>query len=89
MNQQQTNSTPTNNPAATAYHWLMTVQTNNGRQGTNDGIVQVTPGIDTRQSTYTEVLRAMREWTGTDSITVLFYSLEPNDIAAPILEGDL
>jgi hypothetical protein len=32
MNQQQTNSTPTNNPATTAYHWLMTVQTNDGRQ---------------------------------------------------------
>jgi hypothetical protein len=89
MNQQQTSSTPTNNPATTAYHWLMTVQTNDGRQGTNDGIVQVTPGIDTRQSTYVEVLRAMREWIGMNSITVLFFSLEPNTINAPILEGDL
>jgi hypothetical protein len=58
----------------------MTVQTNDGRQGTTDGVVNVTPGIDTQQSTYTEVLRAVKQWVGTENVTVLFYAVAPNTL---------
>lgn len=75
--------TPTSTPDAVAHHWLMTVQTNDGRQGTNDGTIGAIPGMHTRATTYTAVRKAMEEWIGTPNFTVVFFSLELNAISAP------
>lgn len=80
MSEQQT---PSDAPAPVTFHWIMTVQTETGRQGTNDGSVAVTPGVDTDESTYTSVLRAMRQWVGVENVTVLYYRLAPSAISAP------
>lgn len=73
-------TTTTDEPAEVAYHWVMTVQTADGRQGTNDGLVNVAPGVHSCQSTYSEVLRAMKQWMGVDNVTVLLFSLQPNQL---------
>lgn len=70
-------------PAPIAHHWVMTIQTSTGRQGTNNGLVDVTPGVDTDETTYTTVLDAMKEWIGHENTTVLFYRLSPNDLPRP------
>lgn len=83
MSEQQTTSAPADGPAAVSYHWLMTVQTNDGRQGTNDGRINAIPGVHTRATTYTAVRKAMEDWMGTPNFTVVFFSLEPNEINGP------
>lgn len=62
---------------AVTYHWIMTVQTGDGRQGTNDGRIDAIPGIHTHESTYTTVLKSMKQWIGAEDTTVLFFSLAP------------
>ncbi|MCZ4513491.1 hypothetical protein O3Q52_36170 [Streptomyces sp. ActVer] len=81
--QQPTDGTPTNGPAIVAHHWIMTVQSADGRQGTSDGNIDVIPGVHTDEATYSRVLNGMREWIGSENITVLFYRLAPSTIAAP------
>lgn len=86
MNEQATSApddgTPTQAADAVALHWIMTAQTSDGRQGTNDGRISAVPGLHTRASTYTAVRKAMTEWLGTDNFTVVFFSLAPNEISA-------
>lgn len=76
MSEQQT-------PAAIPHHWIMTLQTSDGRQGTNGGSIDVTPGTHTDATTYSVVLAGMRKWIGSENVTVLFYRLTPNEISAP------
>lgn len=59
-------------------HWIMTVQTGDGRQGTNNGRISATPGLHTHESTYVAVLKQMEQWLGTSDLTVLFFSLTSN-----------
>ena len=73
-------SSPAKEQTGTAYHWVMTVQADDGRQGTNDGLVNVIPGLHTHQSTYTEVLRAVKEWIDSDNVTVLHYAIALNQL---------
>jgi hypothetical protein len=70
-------------PAPVVFHWIMTVQTTSGHQGTNNGLVTATPGMHTHESTYASVLKGMEEWIGTPQISVLFFSLEPNTLPVP------
>ncbi|MFK4801686.1 hypothetical protein ACI3K5_23765 [Streptomyces sp. MPA0124] len=58
-------------------HWVMTVQTNDGRQATNDGKIHAVPGVHTRETTFQAVRQAMKNVVGTDHFTVLFYALAP------------
>jgi hypothetical protein len=78
----QTAKPPTTagHPDEVIHHWIMTVETNDGRQGTNDGVIGAIPGEHTHQSTYSAVRQAMRQWIGTDDFTVVFYSLNRNDL---------
>ena len=71
---------PANQPDPITLHWIMTAQTDDGRQGTNDGRIAATPGVHTHESTYTAVLKAMEEWMGTPHFTVTFFSLTPNHL---------
>lgn len=71
---------PTGQPDPVSFHWVMTAQTNDGRQGTNDGVIGAIPGVHTQQSTYNAIRKAMAEWLGTDNFTVVFFSVTPNTI---------
>ena len=68
-------------PTAT-HHWIMTIQSDRGRQATSDG--GITPGThSTSADIYSEVLNAMKAYVGSTNCTVIFYSLAPNAIDAP------
>jgi len=73
----------TTEPAPVLYHWIMTVQTDDGRQATNDGTANVLPGIHSQGVTYSNVLTEMKKWMGTEQATVVFYRLVPNAIPIP------
>jgi hypothetical protein len=73
--QPETSTAP--QPDAIGLHWIMTVQTNDGRQATNDGKIDAVPGVHTRETTFQAVRQAMKNVVGTDHFTVLFYSLAP------------
>jgi hypothetical protein len=62
------------------WHWVMTARTPDGRQGTTDNTVILTSGVDTRASVYREVLRAVKQWLGSDTVTVMFFDLQPNQL---------
>ncbi|MFJ3812259.1 hypothetical protein ACIPWE_38590 [Streptomyces sp. NPDC090073] len=66
--------------APVKHHWVMTIQTADGRQATTDGVIDVAPGVHTRESSYSEVLRAVKQWAGSDNATVLFFALAPNQL---------
>jgi len=71
-------TTPTSQPEPISLHWIMTIQTSDGRQGTNDGKVPAVPGVHTHETTYNAVRAHMKDWIGTDNFTVVFFSLTPN-----------
>lgn len=80
---QQPTPEPGASPAPTVtLHWIMTIQTDDGRQGTSDGRIDATPGTHTDESTYTTVLHGMKQWMQSDQVTVLFYRLAPNAVSA-------
>lgn len=72
-------------------HWIITLQFTNGRgvtTWTNDGTHVLRPG-ETRAEVYGQVFResvsaASRQfpWARNGAAPVLFFSLEPNDLAA-------
>jgi hypothetical protein len=72
--------TTADHPDSIDHHWIMTVQSGDGRQGTNDGVIGAIPGMHTRQSTYNAVRKAMADWMGTDNITVVFFTVAPNQL---------
>lgn len=82
VNDARNDGTPTNDQAA-AYHWIMTVQTSDGRQGTSDGPIRLTPGVHTAESAYSFVLAEMKKWIGSENTTVLFYRLSPSTLPHP------
>lgn len=65
-------------PEPISLHWIMTVQTSDGRQGTNDGKISAVPGVHTRETTFAAIRKHMKDWIGTDNFTVVFYSLTPD-----------
>ncbi|MFH8805292.1 hypothetical protein ACH4F6_38085 [Streptomyces sp. NPDC017936] len=72
--------TPADQPSPVTFHWIMTARTSDGREGTNDGRIDATPGIHTHHSTYSAVRKAMAEWLGTEDFIVLFFSATPDRI---------
>ncbi|WP_045563001.1 hypothetical protein [Streptomyces sp. FxanaA7] len=74
----QTTAAPETQP--TQFHWVMTVQTNDGRQATNDGRINAVPGVHTQETTYQAVRNAMKDLVGTDHFTVVFFALHPNQL---------
>ncbi|MFG2872928.1 hypothetical protein [Streptomyces sp. NPDC048338] len=67
-------------PAPVPHHFILTVQTDDGRMVTQDGTVPVVPGIHTRMATYTTLREQVGEHWGLSRFTVLFFSLEPNQL---------
>ena len=60
------------------FHWIMTVQTADGLQGSFDGQINAVPGIHTHTSSYNVVRDHMADNVGTSQFAVLFFLLEPN-----------
>ncbi|MFI1183367.1 hypothetical protein ACH4UT_27990 [Streptomyces sp. NPDC020799] len=73
-----TTTPTTTQPEPVQHHWIMTVQTANGMQGTYDGPVDVVPGVHTRTSSFAAVREILAEQMGTERFTVLFFALEPD-----------
>ncbi|MEV6669937.1 hypothetical protein [Streptomyces sp. NPDC051162] len=67
-------------PEPVEYHWIMTVQTDDGMQGTYDGSIGAVPGIHTRTSTYKSVRKLLVGQMGTDRFVVLFYDAQPDHL---------
>jgi hypothetical protein len=60
----------------TAYHWVMSVQTSDGRSNTRSAIVDVPDGV-TRQQVFEFVYKQFADEYGT-TLVVLFFDLQPN-----------
>ncbi|MFE5548977.1 hypothetical protein ACFQ71_34860 [Streptomyces sp. NPDC056534] len=77
-----TNATvPAQQPAPVPHHFLLTLQTGDGRIFTNDGVVQVIPDIHTRMDTLKAVRdQVMQQWGLGGQSIVLFFALEPNQL---------
>ncbi|MET9412658.1 hypothetical protein ABZY03_00450 [Streptomyces klenkii] len=66
----------TGTQAMTAYHYITTVQTDDGRLNTRDGILDVPAGF-TRAACFGHLLSQLAEEYGTP-LAVLYFALEPN-----------
>ncbi|MFD3569688.1 hypothetical protein [Streptomyces sp. NPDC058667] len=75
-----TNATaPAEQPTAVPHHFLITLQTGDGRVVTNDGTIPVIPGAHTRMDTLKAVRQqVMEQWALRGQCIVLFFSLEPD-----------
>ncbi|MFE7120843.1 hypothetical protein ACFU99_35985 [Streptomyces sp. NPDC057654] len=60
-----------------AHHWIMTVQTHDGRQATYDGGLDLLPGRATRRDAYAAVRSMVAASLGTGHFVVLFFDLHP------------
>ncbi|MDX2697589.1 hypothetical protein [Streptomyces ipomoeae] len=72
--------TPAGQPDAITFYWLATITTDDGMRITCDGTMTAVPGTHTRMSTTRAVMQHLKDLHG--GLTVLFLSLEPNDISA-------
>ncbi|MFJ2202376.1 hypothetical protein [Streptomyces violaceusniger] len=77
MTAQQT--TPASEKTTTEYHWIMTVQTPDGRMTTRDAVITVPDGSNgfTRASAFDYVLKQFEADHGS-RLAVLFFDLQPN-----------
>ncbi|MFD3334946.1 hypothetical protein ACFWV1_20185 [Streptomyces sp. NPDC058700] len=75
-----TNATiPAEQPAPVPHHFLITLQTGDGRVVTSDGIIPVIPGIHTRMDTLKAVRQHVTEqWALRGQCVVLLFALEPD-----------
>lgn len=74
-------ATPAAPPDAITFYWLATITTDDGMRITCDGTMPAVPGTHTRMSTTRAVMQHLKDLHG--PLTVLFLSLEPNDISDP------
>lgn len=70
---------PAETTTSARYHWIMTIQFTDGVQGTGSDIVTLTPPV-TRQAVYEWILKKTYEQIGTENVSVVFFSLEPDAI---------
>ncbi|MEU4099246.1 hypothetical protein AB0F16_01095 [Streptomyces tanashiensis] len=75
-----TTTNATQQPAPVPHHFVITLQTSDGRIATNDGTIPVIPGLHTRMQTYTAVREQIRQSSGLGACIVLFFALEPNQL---------
>jgi hypothetical protein len=72
-------STDTTAPAAVTCHYVITVQTAYGEQGTFDATVDVPAGMS-RVDAFRQIRALAAQQMGTEEITVLFFDLQPNTL---------
>jgi hypothetical protein len=77
MTAQQTS--PVSEQTTTDYHWIMTVQTPDGRMNTRDAVITVSDGTNgfTRASAFDYVLKKFEADHGSQ-LAVLFFNIHPN-----------
>jgi len=73
-----TTQTETTAPTTTDWHWVMTVQTSDGRFNTRSATVNVPSGF-TRDKLWAFVLDQFNADYGSP-LTVLFFDLQPNQL---------
>lgn len=78
MDDTQPGTTLTAEPQTATYHWVLTVQTSQGRIASRDGTCEPRPG-DTRRSFFNHMVRGLEHDLG-DHVAVLHFSLEKNQI---------
>ncbi|MGW0736338.1 hypothetical protein [Streptomyces sp. NPDC002851] len=63
---------------AVAYHWIMSLQTEDGRQATTDGTLPISEGVHTREQAYAAVYAQVKQHFGLTDVgaTVLFFSID-------------
>lgn len=61
------------------YHWLITLQTSNGRIIGLDGTYITQPG-STRQTAFQEILRSAKQQLGDNNAVTLYFAFEPNEL---------
>ncbi|MFF7476654.1 hypothetical protein [Streptomyces sp. NPDC008092] len=69
---------PTSQQTATAYHWVMSIQTPDGLMTTRDAVIDVPEGV-TRQQIFHFVATQFAEDYG-QTFTILFFGLQPNTL---------
>ncbi|MGW1517564.1 hypothetical protein [Streptomyces sp. NPDC002287] len=67
-------------PAEVMYHFVLTIQTNDGGTVTDDGTIPIQPGTYTRAQVLNSVRAGMLQRFGLTSCSVLFFSLTPNQL---------
>lgn len=68
----------TSQQTTTAYHWVMSVQTPDGRMNTRSAVVDVPEGV-TREQVFAFVSNQFAEDYG-QTFTVLLFDLHPNKL---------
>jgi hypothetical protein len=63
-----------------SYHFVLTIQTNEGFSATTEGLIPITPGTHTRQQVYMALCEQVREHYDLTGFSVLHFSLEPNSL---------
>lgn len=76
MTTQTEQATPNAEPATKEFHWVMTVQTPDGRVNTRTAVITVPEGF-TRAQAFSYVFGQFKEDYGSP-LTVLFFDLQPN-----------
>ncbi|WP_326799299.1 hypothetical protein OG946_31230 [Streptomyces sp. NBC_01808] len=77
MSTQTEQTAPTTLRAPVRHHWIMTAQAAGGRQGTYDGPIDVHPG-HTRTASYSVIRSVVAQEMGTETFTVLFFDMTPD-----------
>ena len=73
-------TTGTHYPNPVKHHWIITVRTDDGRQATRDGSIDVVTGVHTHESSFNTVRNLVADWLRTEQFTVVFFSLTPNQL---------
>ncbi|MFJ8663113.1 hypothetical protein [Streptomyces sp. NPDC093795] len=73
-------TTPAALPGTVPLHFILTIQTDDGRTVTSDGTVLSVPGAHTRTATFARLREQAMEHWGLSRCVVLFFSLEPNQL---------
>jgi hypothetical protein len=71
-------TTETTKPGTSVWHWVMTVQTADGRVNTRTAVITVPDGF-TRADAFTYVFDQFKADYGS-SMTVVFFDLQPNQL---------
>lgn len=80
MSETTTETTQAAQPEPVLYHWMMTLQSADGRQATIDGTQPVIEGVHTREQVYAALFPKVKEHWGLTNVgcVCLFFSLERN-----------
>lgn len=62
------------------HHWIMSLQSGDGRMTTDDGSIGVVPGVHTHQQTFKTVYDRLMNKYGFPAAIVVFFSVSPDQL---------